>query len=279
MNDEQMQPILDTFYRDREIPRPKVQTGVASVMTQVPRTRQHSRRWPFPVFYRKTETPTATDTTDYLPTSIPASNGHSPTVLGRTQSMLSPVKAITAGALVFAIGGAFLIAQPFDQQGASVPGAESGVAMTPAWVTGTVTLATWCSSPGEAVGTEGLVRRERGYRCEGQVWEASDVRLAGEAVSTWDADVYDVEDRYGPVSVRVGGYEVRNGSGGWSCRHSGVAQGAGLQVKPASGETLVCVGDGGYDGLAAVLELDWTSRPVTFQGVIFPGSLPSSPSE
>ena len=194
--------------------------------------------------------------------------------------MFSATKLVVAGAIVALFGGFLLIAQPLDQQGASVPGAESGVAMTPAWVTGTVTLATWCSSPGEAVGTEGLVRRERGYRCEGQVWEASDVRLAGEAVSTWDADVYDVEDRYGPVSVRVGGYEVRNGSGGWSCRHSGVAQGAGLQTKPESGETLVCVGDGGYDGLAAVLELDWTSRqPVTFQGVIFPGSLPSSPSE
>ena len=38
--------------------------------------------------------------------------------------MLSPVKAITAGALVFALSGAFLIAQPFDQQ-ASVPGAQS----------------------------------------------------------------------------------------------------------------------------------------------------------
>jgi len=36
--------------------------------------------------------------------------------------MLSPVKAITAGALVFALGGAFVIAQPFGQQG-SVPGA------------------------------------------------------------------------------------------------------------------------------------------------------------
>jgi len=37
--------------------------------------------------------------------------------------MLSPVKAITAGAFIFAIGGAFLIAQPFGQQQSSVPGA------------------------------------------------------------------------------------------------------------------------------------------------------------
>ena len=34
--------------------------------------------------------------------------------------MFSPAKAITAGALVFAIGGVMLMAQPFHQQG-SVP--------------------------------------------------------------------------------------------------------------------------------------------------------------
>ena len=42
--------------------------------------------------------------------------------------MFSPVKAVTTGVIVFAIGGAFLIAQPFEQQG-SVPGAtgDAGV--------------------------------------------------------------------------------------------------------------------------------------------------------
>ena len=39
--------------------------------------------------------------------------------------MFSPVKAITAGALVFAVGGLLLIAQPFDQPGVGVPGAQS----------------------------------------------------------------------------------------------------------------------------------------------------------
>ena len=62
--------------------------------------------------------------------------------------MLSPVKAITAGALVFALGGVMLIAQPFGQQG-SVPGAETDTeAEAPAWVTGTLTLGTIESSEG-----------------------------------------------------------------------------------------------------------------------------------
>jgi hypothetical protein len=38
--------------------------------------------------------------------------------------MLSPVKAITAGALVFAIGGVMLVAQPFEQQ-VGLPGAAT----------------------------------------------------------------------------------------------------------------------------------------------------------
>ena len=37
--------------------------------------------------------------------------------------MFSPVKAIVAGALTFALLGVLSIAQPFDQQGATVPGA------------------------------------------------------------------------------------------------------------------------------------------------------------
>ena len=32
MNDEQMQPLLEVWLRDREVPRPKVQAGVARVM-------------------------------------------------------------------------------------------------------------------------------------------------------------------------------------------------------------------------------------------------------
>ena len=277
MSDERMQSVLEEWFEARDAAPDDVRRSARHVAERRPQVHQRSRWWPFPVLYRKPQSPTTNDTTEYQPTPTPALNGRTPTVTGRTQSMFSPVKAITAGALIFALGGVLLIAQPFDQQGSSVPGAESGAAMAPAWVTGTIVLGS-CSNPtNESVGTD-PVQRERGWRCEGQTWDASDDRLDGEGVSTWDADVYDLEE--GPVSVRVGGYEIRNGSGGWSCRHSGVAQGAGLQVKPESGETLVCVGDGGFDDLAAVFELDWSSRrPVTFQGVIFPGSLPSAPSE
>ena len=51
--------------------------------------------------------------------------------------MFSPVKAITAGALVFAIGGVLFIAQPFEQQGGSVPGAATDTEGESTAVTGT----------------------------------------------------------------------------------------------------------------------------------------------
>jgi hypothetical protein len=134
MNDEQMQPLLDRWFSDREVAPRDVREGVARVMASVPQTRQQGRWWPLPVLHRKVQSPTATEMTEYQPSPILATNGHGPTVIGRTRLMLSPVKTITAGALVFALGSAFLIAQPFGQQDVAVPGAEtpelSGVTVT-----------------------------------------------------------------------------------------------------------------------------------------------------
>ena len=76
----------------------------------------------------------------YQPSPIPAANGHTPTVIGRTQIMFSPAKAITVGALVFAIGGALVIAQPLGQQGSTVPGAETEVAAPVEFGSGTVAI-------------------------------------------------------------------------------------------------------------------------------------------
>jgi len=134
MRDELDAPFLDEWMHDTEVTPPDPQEGARRVATQLPRTRQVGRWLPFVVFRPKAPTPTPGHTADYQPTPIPASNGRTPTVSGRTQSMFSPVKAIAAGLFVFAIGGALFIAQPFDQQG-SVPGAAApGVAEgTLAW--------------------------------------------------------------------------------------------------------------------------------------------------
>jgi hypothetical protein len=280
MNDEQMQPILDTFYRDREIARPKVQTGVASVMTQVPRTRQRSRRWPFPVFSRRTETPTATDTADYQPSPIPATNGHSPTVLVRTQSMFSPVKAITAGALVFALGGVLLIAQPFDQQGRSVPGAATdGVGQGAAAVSGQIDSMVRGDEPDFIYGGDPNDGGFEYYRNEEYLGRAemSDERLSGEVHLTLNDDRWGEYEEPETVAVHWGTVSIENDAGTWLGTHTFVEGHAEGLVA----HHMELVGSGAYEGLSAILYASEDGEHVPGRevaslvyGAVFPGNLP-----
>jgi len=251
------------------------------LLDEVPDTpQQRHRRWPFPLFRRQAHTPTATptttDTTEYQPSPIPASNGHTPTVIGRTQSMLSPVKAITAGAIVFAIGGAFLIAQPFDQQGSGVPGAESGVAAAPAWVTATVQFSQNCDFGDTA--TEDGVTQERGMNCQGQTWTSDDPRLDGTSNAASNADSFDVDGQ--GYSLVTSAIEVFTDEGGWQCTN------ADRVVSPADtlhqtsrfdGDRFSCVGTGGYEGLSAILVAEWPGFNNTVEGLIFSGEMPPMP--
>jgi hypothetical protein len=255
MNEQQMQALLDTWYREREIPRPKVQTSVASVMANVTQTRQRGRWWPFPVFRRKAQTATATDTAEYQPSPIPATNGHAPTVIGRTQTMFSPVKAITAGALVFAIGGVMLIAQPFDQQG-SVPGAAvPGMQST------------------ELPGVEVTVTQICDFGVSPPVctWTASDPRLTGTAtIESWNDIGIPGEDSTDGFTWFENTFEGPEGR--WS-GHVYVFWGEPTQ------NFLVMSGadnDEGWHYLASSIvptsegDFDWT-------GVLYEGELPPSP--
>lgn len=142
------------------------------------------------------------------------------------------------------------------------------------WVTGTIALAPGCSGPDTTVG-EG-VRHERGYVCQPQVWTLSDPRLSGRVVSTWNADVYTTTR--GVVSVAVGTYEIANDGGSWICRYGDALQdGSGIYSTPINDETLTCAGQGGYEGLTAILAGDWSAPPITTQGLILSGPLPPTP--
>jgi hypothetical protein len=260
---------------------PDTVEGTQQVMSQIEETPQAGRWLPFPLFHRKAKV--KTPTTKYQPTPISALNGHTPTVLGRTQSMFSPVKAITAGALVFAIGGAFLIAQPFGQQESTVPAAETE-AVPATWVTGTIALGASCSGPTastpSASTSEADVQPEREHhRCSTQTWTTSDPRLTGTSTSTWDADVYVLDEAI--ISVVAGTYELQNESGGWLCHYrDDLANGMGRYAVLATDQTVTCVGDDAYDGLTAILSLDWSNSPpsdVPLAGLIFPGEAPPLP--
>ncbi len=247
--------------------------GVAKVMANVPRTHQQGRWLPLPIHRPKSTatTPSTTDIAEYQPSPIPATNGRTPTVIGRTMTMFSPAKAITAGAIVFALGGAFLIAQPFQQQG-SVPGTETE-AIDPTWVTGSITLASSCFTPvGEF---DGPVMHERSYVCDPQTWTASDPRLSGEVAAVWNNDVYQTDN--GAIAVNVDARYLRNDGGGWTCSTTNLLKGTGLFSDSFTGTTYTCIGQDGYDGLSAVLvETDDPPRH-PFVGLIFSGDLPPLP--
>ena len=276
MNDERMQSLLDSWYRDREVVPRDVHEGVAKVMANVPRTHQQGRWLPFRLFHRKAQTPTATNTTDYRPSPIPATNGHAPTVIGRTQTMLSPVKAITAGALVFALGGALLVAQPFGQQG-SVPGAAPGAVTespspsvsseVPVSVTGKVTEETNRSFPSPR--SEGEI-----WYVDGAwwtiTWEASDPRLSGEG--TWSANWHEAETGTGSIGANT--FVLDNPDGRW------VGTGDTLLLPNEVYVMVNLSGEGGYDGLTArvLVHTDSTSdEPPTLVGVITPVEPPEFP--
>jgi hypothetical protein len=188
--------------------------------------------------------------------------------------MFSPVKAITAGALVFALGGVLLIAQPFDQQSA-VPGAETE-AIAPTWVTGTVGRAPSCSSDPDVM--DGDVLRSRNIECSPQTWTSSDPRLTGEVSRRWNEDTHRTDE--GTISVSMDAAYLRNEGGGWACSASQLLKGSGSSSEEVTGTTHTCIGDGGYEGLSALLASEQGPGPSyssEFVGLIFSGDFPPLP--
>ena len=260
MNDEQMQPLLEVWLHDRDEAPRDPNGGIARVTVRLPEVRQRGRWWPLPAFQRNPKAPTATDATDYQPSPVPATNGHATIVIGRTQTMLSPVKAITAGALVFAIGGVLLIAQPFDQRG-SVPGAEQGAELAPPVVV-TITESDGTDEPEVCTGDAPAICTWGGS----DQWSATDPRLSGTA--TLRATEYFWE---GPPGGSTEAYaiEVVNDKGVW------VGTGRATVAREFGGLNMYTLnGEGAYEGLSAVL-----TQPDDniIKAVIIDGGLPPFP--
>jgi len=279
MNDEQLGPVVSSWLKEENRPPSDPTASVHTAMSAATKTRQLRRWWWLPPFVHRMPDPPsephAVDhTTTYQPSPIPATNGHTPTAIGRTTSLLSPVKTITAGAIVFALGSAFLIAQPFGQQ-TSVPGAEAE-AIAPTWVTGNVHYAPSCSGPDSEV--DGDVRHVRNYECSPQTWTASDPRLSGEVASRWNEDVYETDNGSNAVNTTVD--FLTNDEGGWTCSSNNLYEGYSEYAGPLTGKTATCVGQGGYEGLSALLIHDKAANKdesEPFSGLIFSGDFPPVP--
>jgi hypothetical protein len=187
--------------------------------------------------------------------------------------MFSPAKAITVGAVVFALGGVMLIAQPYDQLDGSVPGAEAE-AIAPTWVSGSMQhVEDSCSETGFS--NDGGFSRHS-YECT-FTWISSDPRLTGDVSKRWNEDTYETDD--GPISVGTDASFLRNEAGDWACSTGYLVKGSSPYQEDLSGSrTHTCVGSGGYEGLSAVL----VSKPAEgfsdeFVGLIFSGDFPPVP--
>ena len=204
-------------------------------------------------------------------TSRPSANGHTPTVKGRTYTMFSPVKAIIGGALVFAIGGVLLIAQPFDQQG-SAPGATTDAGIGE--VTSFEGVVAYRSNPDTGV-LEALpngVITNRGWLGTYAVVEMSDPRLEGTVSIMWNRD----QILTGEVqNVWVGGLRIENPDGAW-------------QMRPVVNFTLpdgtrttvwtgIFDGEGDYEGLTAIAEVVEGPSRYTLRGIVIDGEVPPPP--
>jgi hypothetical protein len=151
--------------------------------------------------------------------------------------------------------------------------AQSPEAMAPAWVTGQVFYGTQRSVP--TVTTEDGVTHKRAESYVDQRWDISDPRLSGMAVAAWNSDVYELPDGAGVNLVAVGTYEIVNDEGTWVGGYTSTGQGADDSLGML--ETVTLTGSGAYEGLSAVLNLDWTTYPDSVEGMIIAGGLPPSP--
>lgn len=276
MNDDQLLREVGSWLMDADPEPPDARDSVRQAMARKPRLRQRGRWWPLPVLRRATDRPAMDQMAAFQPDPITATNGHIPaTITGRTRTMFSPAKAIAAGALIFGIGSALLIAQPF-QQASSVPGAE-----------------TEATDDGAAAQSSALVTGRRYHQSardftentdmatiwaqRGRVTVAqsamSDPRLSGHVVIMDDADRFfedtaDAETFLG--DILWGTVEITNDGGAWT------GTSVGTTDNLANGGNITyyeLVGSGGYEGLSAVI-FEREADGWSWSGAVFPGDLP-----
>ncbi len=283
MNEDRLLLELRHWLQEERVALPDAEEAGQRIAAQLPTVRRRRWWWRLSFRARTTQPLAAASTTEYQPSPVLATNGHTPTVIGRTQSMFSPVKAITAGAIVFAIGGAFLVAQPFQQQ-SSLPGAEVQPPPAPTAFSSTYT---WSgrSNPGSTLENDDgtIVSAGVGWLFRSQ--ESSDPRFAGPLVMTY------TEIEYPDVggSMSVGGYRIETDEGAWQQVPTGgvtfeedYARWASGQIPPADNiQFWTFIGEGDYEGLTAVVQETWwpggVDGLVQFDGYVVEGDLWEAP--
>ena len=199
----------------------------------------------------------------------------------RLQSMFSATKFVVAGAIVALFGGFLLIAQPFEEQGASVPGAATDDGpMAPVYVKMNF-LEQYGSYGTEFETNEGMTGMEGGVLGGGA--DSTDPRLSTgpDGFLVTDVELYidgetEIETQ-GIVIYNDGGRWVGTGIGG----QIGISGSIGTSPLDADGDfsTVMLSGMEGYEGLTALLwDLDDRSE-WELGGLIFEGDMPAMPGD
>ena len=273
MSDEKLAPVLSSWLKSRDIAPPDATRSAAHVMARVSQTRQRGRWWPLPSFGRVMVAPAGHRGTVTPLVPIPARNGQTSSVTGRTRLMFSPVKAMLIGAFVFALGGVLFIAQPFDRQGTTAPAAPAAESASSPGEWTAVTGTAVCS-----LQTPGTWQREAlPYGLTGRALTcieiASDPRVAGTSTvvlgfESWDPILL-MEDPANSVSWSD--YTLQGPEGTWT------GQGYGFYDTDGTAHNMtIATGSGAYEGLTYMQSITvpaGTANPITI-GLIQSGSLP-----
>ena len=128
MSDEQMQPLLEAWFRDREATPHDMRHSASRIMARVPQVRQRGRWWPLPSLDR----PLSTLPGQKLAQApIPVTSGRQP---ARGFTMFSALKFIAASVIVALFGGflmmGVLTTQPSEDQFSAAVSASPTVEAT-----------------------------------------------------------------------------------------------------------------------------------------------------
>ena len=108
-------------------------------------------------------------------------------------------------------------------------------------------------------------------------WHANDARLDGVGAVQGEFSFYDVPSGDpGDIALtdELPVYEISTLEGTWRCLGSS----PGSPEPDGDAHRLVFDGTGAYDGLTAVVAVDWSASPITFGGVILDDDIPVRPT-
>lgn len=258
MNDDRLGKEIGDFYRETDVKPSDPRESARQVTARLGRTPQVGRRRWLPAWRsRTTRDPGSDRASSDPPRQTPATNGETTSVTGRTQTMLSPAKAVTVAALVFAIGGSVLVARPFDQR-SDVPGAATVTFVDPVEVTGTMggSDGSGCRATDKADPYEEAGPNAARYTCStetGLSWSFSDPRLEGVVTRINEEVTFAVGD-VSDVYVNSTAFSIENDGGAWRERpRTWLLPDGAWTFDWLPEEVLVLDGSGEYDGLVAVL--------------------------